>query len=169
VHSRVARGLTVLALVVLTSAVAHADAISDQKKAYKAMGVPIPDKSAPPMCNLLTKDEAARYLGKPVGDCGSAGPNPGCGYGAVDGSKAGILVTRTPRSDWDLKYIQGDKHYRAVHDLGEQAYTMEETVGDHRVGYSAGVLGPNGVTEVTLVGQYDESTALAVVRLVMKR
>ncbi len=57
---------------------ANADAMSDQKKAYQALGKQV--TSRPPLCKLLSKPEVERFVGAPVKDGGSAGPVDGCAW-----------------------------------------------------------------------------------------
>ncbi len=117
-----------IAFLVLTIAMAplaaRADAVSDQKKAFKAAGYHGYDeilnrKPNSDRCKLLSKSEAEHFLGKPVGKIEPDAITSGCAYHAADGSGDGLLVSRDPnRSSW-----YPTSQDRAVSGVGEKAYT----------------------------------------------
>jgi hypothetical protein len=152
------------ALAVIVAAYPHAgfaDAVSDQKKAYKALGID-PGKK-PPLCSLLSTSEVEGFLGKRVQPGDSAGPVSGCAWRAADGSNDGLLVTRDSRDNWypATKSAQ----YTKVGGIGEQAYSAFEP----GVGYEASALAANGVTSVQLSGKGSAADALKILRVVIKR
>ena len=157
----VLRALALLAFVSVTAAQASADAMADQKKVYQILGKKIPQPAA--MCHLLTKSEAAHYLGKPVGDGESAGVDSGCAYNAMDGSNDGVLVTRQSRGAWFPQ--SNSPQYHTISGVGEKAFTdLEEGVG-----YEAEALTSKGVTNVQISGKAPAANALALLRLAMNR
>ena len=155
------RSLTLLSVILFVQAGVRADPVADQKKAYKAIGIKIPHPAA--MCNLLTKSEVSKAIGKPVGDGESAGAAAGCAYRASDGSNDGVLVIRQARSGWYES--TSANQYHAVTGVGEKAYTAYEP----GLGYEANVLAANGVTNVQISGKGSADAALALARIAMKR
>jgi hypothetical protein len=154
--------LVVVAVAAGTVAV-KADAVSDQKKAYKALGVNL-DKHKPALCNLLSKAEVERFLGKPVHDGTSAGPVvTGCAWHATDGSNDGILVTRSARTNWYPPTTS--KYYKKVSGIGDQAYT-DFTPG---LGYEAQARSAKGVTGVQISGKPGAQVAVDALRIAVKR
>jgi hypothetical protein len=155
----------VLALTILAGTVsARADAVSDQKKAFDALGISV-GKKQPDMCYLASKGEVERYFGKPVHDGTSAGPVvAGCAWYAADGTNSGILVTRDARSAW---HPETDwPQYKPVGGVGEKAYTAYQP----GLGYEAGSLGAKGFTTVLFSGKTaSAAAALAMLRVVMNR
>jgi hypothetical protein len=145
----------------LVPVAAHADAMSDQQKAYKMMGIHIPHP--PAMCGLISKGEAARFLGTPVRDGESAGPLSGCAYHSVTDPNVGLLVTRDKRDSWYPP--TNDKGYAAIHGVGERAYTMFNA----GLGYEATALNAKGVTSIQLAGKGSASTAIGLLRIAMNR
>jgi hypothetical protein len=139
----------------------QADAMADQKKAYAALGSKI--ASGPALCHLLSRAEVEKYLGKRVQPGTSAGPVSGCAWRAADGSNDGLLVTRGARGDWYP--ATSSAQYAKVDGVGEKAYTAYET----GVGYEASALAANGVTTVQFSGKASAATAVAVLRIVVKR
>src|ERR1700736_5290809 len=142
-----------LAFLVITlttvSAAVKADAVSDQKKAYKAhgidkaMGIDL-NKNKPALCKLLTKADATRFLGKPVREGESAGPVlSGCAYHAADGSNDGILVSRDTPGYWPSPAQL--KSYKAVAGVGDKAYTYVDVSGSNASAKSS-----KGVTDVLI-------------------
>ncbi len=160
-HSKIARALALLALLTLAPAVANADAMSDQKKAFDKMGIKVPHP--PAMCDLLTAGEVTRSIGKPVKPGESAGSISGCAYKAADGSNDGVLVSRGSRDAW---YPPAkEPTYRTVGGLGEKAYVANEM----SIGYEAVVLSAKGITQVLVAGSKSPDKALALVRIAMNR
>jgi len=157
----VALGLLFAVAVLAHPVRARADAVADQKKAYKALGIKVPNE--PALCHLLSIAEVEKYLGKPVQPGTSAGPVSGCAWRAADGSNDGLLVTRGARGDWYP--ATSSAQYTNVDGIGEKAYTAYET----GVGYEASALGANGVTTVQFSGKASAATAVAVLRIVVKR
>ncbi len=145
------------------SAAVKADAVSDQKKIYKALGVDL-SKNKPALCNLLSKAEVEQYLGKPVRDGTSAGPVvTGCAWVAADGSGDGILVTRDPGA---ITYPPThSKSYKPLAGFGDKAYTNYDLSGSTAEGHNA-----KGATEV-LIQRSGNNTRAAVdaLRAAMKR
>lgn len=164
-HPTFMRGIALLALVALTPAIARADAVSDQKKALKAMGMGIP--KGVKMCQLLTPGEAGKFLGKPVRPGVDAGAADGCAFHAADGSNDGVLVMRGARGDWypPSKPSSYTKEFRMVNGVGEKAYTVLNL----GVGYEAAVLSAKGITQVQMSGKAPADAALALVRMAMNR
>jgi len=156
--------LSFLVIAMVAGAVAvKADAISDQKKAYKNLGIDV-GKNQPALCHLLSKVEVERFIGKPVRDGTSAGPAvTGCAWHAADGSNDGVLVTRVPRDSWYPPTTS--KSYKKVSGIGEQAYTNYMP----GVGYEANALSAKGVTTVLLSGKGSAGTAVDALRIVIKR
>jgi hypothetical protein len=155
-----------LGLLLVVAAAVHpvrtqADALADQKKAYKALGINIPKQ--PALCHLLSIAEVEKYLGKRVQPGTSAGPVSGCAWRAADGSNDGLLVTRGARGDWYP--ATSSAQYAKVDGIGEKAYTAYET----GLGYEASALAANGVTTVQFSGKGDAAAAVAVLRIVVKR
>lgn len=147
--------------VIAGSVAVKADAISDQKKAYNALGIHVGKK--PSLCNLLSKAEVEKILGKPVREGTSAGSVSGCAWKAADGSNDGLLVTRERRDGWYPP--TRSKSYKKVSGVGEQAYTNFE----QGIGYEAMALSAKGVTGVQFSGKGSASAALDVLRIVLKR
>lgn len=152
---------TLVACLALVPVAANADAKSDQLKAYKKMGITIPHP--PALCNLITKSEAARFLGTPVRDGESAGPLSGCAYRTLADANAGLLVTRGERGDWYPP--KNSKRYANVQGIGERAYT-DYTDG---LGYEATALNAKGVTSIQMSGKGNASTAIGLLRIAMNR
>lgn len=148
--------------VVAGSATVKADAVSDQKKAYKALGIDV-SKNKPALCHLLSKGEVEKFLGEPVRDGTSAGPVvSGCAWHAANGSNDGLLVTRQSRNSWYPP--TRSKYYKKISGLGEQAYTDYTPIG-----YEATALSAKGVTSVQFSGKGSARAALDALRIVMKR
>jgi hypothetical protein len=160
-RTAVALGLLLVVGAAALPVRAQADAMADQKKAYKALGVKVPNE--PALCRLLSIAEVEKYLGKRVQPGESAGPVSGCAWRAADGSNDGLLVTRGARGDWYP--ATSSAQYTKVDGVGEKAYTAYET----GLGYEAGALAANGVTTVQFSGKGSAATALAVLRVVVKR
>jgi hypothetical protein len=152
---------SLVACLALIPVAANADAKSDQLKAFKKMGIGIPHP--PALCNLITKSEAARFLGEPVRDGESAGPISGCAYRSIVDANAGVLVTRGERSDWYPP--TNSKHYAPVQGIGEHAYT-DYTDG---LGYEATALNSKGVTSIQMSGKGNASRAIGMLRIAMNR
>jgi hypothetical protein len=154
-----------LALLLVAAATrppgAFADAVSDQKQAYKALGIDAGKK--PALCNLLSTGEVESFLGKRVQAGESAGPVTGCAWRAADGTNDGILVIREARADWHP--ATSSAQYAKVAGIGEQAYTAYEP----GLGYEAAALAANGVTLVQFSGKGSADAALKVLRIVIKR
>jgi hypothetical protein len=157
-NAAVALGLLLCAAAAMHPVRSEADAMADQKKAYKALGATVPKE--PALCNLLTLAEVEKYLGKRVQAGTSAGPVSGCAWRAADGSNDGLLVTRGARGDWYPP--SGSKK---VEGIGEKAYTAYEA----GIGYEAVALAANGVTNVQFSGKASAADALAVLRIAVKR
>lgn len=163
-HTSFLRGIALLALVTLAPVLVRADAMSDQKKAFQAMGIGIPKGIK--MCNLLTTSEAAKALGKAVRAGVDAGPVSGCAFHAADGSNDGVLVIRNARSDWyPPTHDNYSKDFRMVGGVGEKAYTVLQP----GVGYEAAILNAKGITQVQMSGSGSASTALSLARIAMNR
>jgi hypothetical protein len=152
------------AATVLTFASAvSADAVSDQKKAYNALGIDV-SKNKPALCNLLTKAEVERFLGEPVREGTTAGPVvSGCAWHAANGSNDGLLVTRSARTAWYPPTYS--KSYRKVAGIGDAAYTNFED----GLGYEAVARSAKGVTGVQFSGKGSAAAALGVLRIVVTR
>ena len=155
------RGTALLGFVIFAAAGVGADPVANQKKADKPLGGNVHQPTA--MCDLLTKSEVTRAIGKPVGDGESAGSVTGCAYRATDGSNDGVLIIRQARSDWYAS--TSANQYHAVGGVGEKAYTAYEP----GIGYEANVLAPSGVTNVQISGKASAEAALALARIAMKR
>jgi hypothetical protein len=153
----------VLAIAVIAAtALARADAVSDQKKAYKALGTDL-SKNRPALCKLLSKSEVERFLGEPVHDGSSAGPVvSGCVWHAVSNASTGILVTRSQGGGWYPP--TASRNYKNVRGIGQQAFTNSDEVG-----YEASARDAKGVTYVLFSGKGNTRAALDALRIVMKR
>ena len=146
---------------VATAAAAHADAMSDQKKAYDALGIHIPHP--PALCRLMSKAEVARFVGGPVKDGVSAGPVAGCAWYLADGSSDGLLVMRGPRGD--MYPPTREPSYKKVGGVGERAYTVHTATG-----YEADAMTAKGITTVIMRAKgASTDKALAALRVVMNR
>jgi hypothetical protein len=144
---------------VAASAAANADAMSDQKKAYNAIGIKV--HGTPPLCKLMSKAEVERFLGGPVKD-GVSGPMGGCAWYLVKSPSDGMFVMRNPRAPLDHP---SDPSYRKVTGVGEQAYTVHAAYG-----YEADALNAKGVTSVIMhTDTANAAKALAVLRVAMNR
>jgi|GEM_PF-5728220 hypothetical protein len=151
-----------IAVLALTPVTAKAGPVSDQKKAYKAIGIDV-GKNKPALCRLLSKSEVERVVGKPVRDGTSAGPViAGCAWHAADGSNDGLLVTRQSRDGWYPPATS--KFYKKVSGIGEQAYSNYSEVG-----YEAAALSAKGVTGVLISGKGTIKAAIDTLRIVLKR
>ena len=146
---------------VAASTAANADAVSDQKKAYQALGIQI--KNQPPLCKLMSKAEVERFVGGPVKDGVSAGPVAGCAWYMADGSSDGMLVTRSPRGE--MYPPTTEPSYKKITGVGEKAYTVHTAVG-----YQADAMNAKGITSVVMRAKgASTDKALAVLRMVMNR
>ena len=164
---------TLIALVLVVGVAGHAaqvkaDAISDQKKAYKALGVKIPQGDK---CTIFTKSDAERVFRAPVVHVETEMAKTDCAYGLAKNPSAGVNVSRGPRSDWyppDPKVaVYSQIHH--VTGVGENAYTYYANAGAGGI-YSAQVLNSKGVTSVTLAERAgNAATALEIARMVMNR
>jgi hypothetical protein len=154
-------GFLIAAVAALTIAV-DADAVSDQKKAYKALGIDV-GKNKTALCRLLSNDEVQKFVGKPVKDGTSAGPViAGCAWHAADGSSDGMLVTRQARDGWYPPTTS--KYYKKLGRIGEQAYSNYTEAG-----YEANALSAKGVTGVLISGKGKGGAAIDALRIVIKR
>ncbi len=155
--------LATLALATLATvaapAAANADAMSDQKKAYDAIGIKVP--GTPPLCKIMSKAEVERFLGGPVKD-GVSGPMGGCAWYLVKSSSDGMFVMRDKRAPLSHP---SDPSYKKVTGVGEQAYTVHAAYG-----YEADGLNAKGVTIVIMhADNASAAKALAVLRVAMSR
>ena len=148
---------------------ANADAISDQKKAYKAMGIkvqPFNDK-----CTIFTKSDAERVLHAPVVHVETEMDKNDCAWGLAKDSSVGVLVSRGSRSDWyppkpDTTGVSKVHHVTGV---GDDAYTYYANAGAGGI-YTADVLTSKGVTSVTVAEKAGNAdTALSIARMAMNR
>ena len=154
--------LVTLAVVAMSTA-AKADAVSDQKKAYQALGIKI--KPGAKLCKLLTKSEVERLVGGPVKDGAQPGPADGC-YWAAAGPNPGLLVTREPGTHLqDYSRFPQFSQYKKINGVGMQAFTIHSASGDQADGLNA-----KGVTSVIVSGNgASAAKALAVLRIVINR
>jgi hypothetical protein len=151
----------VLVSMIAASAAAGADAVSDQKKAYKTLGLD-PGKNKPGFCKLLSKAEVERFLGEPVHDGTSPPVVTGCVWHTVSDASKGLLVTRSTGGGWYPP--TASKSYKNVTGIGRQAFSNV-----NELGYEASARDAKAVTYVLLSGKGNVATALSVLRLVMKR
>jgi hypothetical protein len=166
--SHVQRAL--IALVLVAGVAGHAgqvkaDAISDQKKVYKALGAEIQPETE--KCTIFTKSDAERVLGGPVVHLETDMVKSACAYGRANDHTVGLTVDRGPRSNWTIPKTNSS-YYNQVHHVkgvGQDAYTLY----NNGLGYEADVLTPKGVITVNLSGVGNASTALSVARMVMNR
>ena len=149
-----------LASVIALSAVAGADAVSDQKKVYKTLGIDL-SKNKPALCHLLSKAEVERYLGEPVHDGTPTAVVSGCAWHAVGDASKGILVTRRSGGWYPPT---NSPNYKNVTGVGRQAFTNRDEVG-----YEASARDAKGVTNVLMSGKGSAAAALSLLRLAMKR
>lgn len=165
---------TLIALVLVAAVAGHAsqvkaDAISDQKKAYKALGVKIQPQTE--KCTIFTKSDAERVFGAPVVHVETEMDKTDCAYGLAKNPSAGVNVSRGPRSDWypPRSGTTGVSQIHHVTGVGENAYTYYANAGAGGL-YTADVLTSKGVTSVVLAeGAGNAATALTIARMVMNR
>jgi hypothetical protein len=159
---------TLIALALVAGVAGHAssakaDAISDQKKVFKTMGV-MPEFEK---CTIFTKSDAERVLGGPVVHTETEADKTACAYSRVGSSNVGLNVSREPRSSWSVPKADSS-YYTDVHHVtgvGQDAYT----VYNKGLGYEADVLTPKGVIVVIMANYGNANTALSIARTVMNR
>lgn len=163
-----------IALVLFAGVAGHAgqvraDAISDQKKAYKALGVKI--QPGTEKCTIFTKSDAEHVFGTPVVHVETEMNKTDCAWGLAKNPSAGVVVSRGSRSDWypPRSGTTGVSRIHHVTDVGENAYTYYANAGAGGL-YTADVLTSKGVTSVTLAeGAGNAAKALEIARMVMNR
>lgn len=170
--SHVQRAL--IALVLVAGVAGHADqvkadAMADQKKAFKAAGIKIPSNSE--QCTIFTKNDAERVFRAPVVHVETELDKTDCAYGLAKNPSVGVVVSRGSRSNW-YPPRPGTTSVSQIHHVtgvGENAYTYYANAGAGGV-YTADVLTSKGVTSVTLAeGAGNATTALTIARMVMNR
>ncbi len=163
-----------IALVLVAGVAGHAsqvkaDAMSDQKKVYKALGGKT--EIGPGKCTIFTKSDAERFFKAPVVHVETEMDKTDCAWGLAKNPSAGVLVSRASRSAW-YPPRPGDTATSQIHHVtgvGENAYTSYMNAGAGGI-YSAGVLTSKGVTSVALNEKAgNAATALAIARMVMNR
>jgi hypothetical protein len=122
-------------------------------------------------CTFFTKSDAARALHGPVVFVPNSLDPTICAWGLARDSSIGLVVTRSPRSNWypPKPGQMATSKIRHVSGVGQDAYTSYENAGNGGV-YDAQILTPKGVTDVTLNEKAgNAATALAIARSVMNR
>ena len=165
---------SLVALVLVLGIAGHAapvnaDAMADQKAAFKKMGIKFEKKAN--KCTFFRQADAERALHGPVVFLPNEVDPTICAWGLARDSSIGVNVSREPRSSW-YPPKPGDaatSQVRHVAGVGENAYTAYMNAGPGGV-YSAVVLTPKGVTDVELTEKAgNAATALAIARSVMNR
>lgn len=165
---------TLIALVLVAGVAGQAtqvkaDAIADQKKAFKAAGYNLQPKTE--KCTIFTKSDAERVFRAPVVHVETEMDKTDCAWGLAKNSSVGVLVSRGSRSDWypPRSGTTGVSQIHHVTGVGENAYTYYASAGAGGL-YTADVLTSKGVTSVTLAeGAGNAATALTIARMVMNR
>ena len=163
-----------VALVLVAGVAGHAaqvnaDAMSDQKKAFKAAGIKLAPNSK--TCTIFTKSDAERVFRQPVVHVETEYDKTDCAYGLAKDPSVGVNVSRGSRDDWypPKPGTTAVSQIRHVSGVGENAYTYYANAGAGGI-YNADVLTSKGVTSVTLAeGAGNADTALAIARMVMNR
>jgi hypothetical protein len=166
---------TLIALVLVAGVAGHAsqvnaDAIADQKKVYKVMGV---NMQVDEKCTIFTKSDAERVFHAPVVHIDSEVDKNACAYGLAKDPSVGVDVSRAkpPLDPPTAGTFFGAKtsQVRHVKGVGQDAYTSYINAG-YGGTYFADVLTSKGVTHVILAEKAGNAdTALAIARIVMNR
>ncbi len=115
-----------------------------------------------PACALFSKNEVAAFLGKPVKDGHTASLGLGCQWATTDDTHENLIVTRVPKQYYVAP--TGAPKYKKIAGLGEDAY-LDYELG----GWTAGAIAGEKATIVLFTGKATPATALAALRLALKR
>lgn len=104
----------------------------------------------------------AKLLGKPVKDGHTATLGYGCQWETTDDSYDSFIVSRVPKRYYVAP--TGAPKYEKISGIGEDAY-LDYELG----GWTAGAIAGEKATIVVFTGKSTSGTALAALRLALKR